>query len=81
MRDIKNILTNTNSKIKKTAKLNNIRLYEFNLPAIDSCPFAKDCLAYCLANKEHIYIKMFKINTRQTINSQKIARLLLIKFN
>jgi hypothetical protein len=51
MRDIKNILTNTNSKIKKTAKLNNIRLYEFNLPAIDSCPFAKDCLSYCYANK------------------------------
>ena len=44
MRDIKNILTNTNSKIKKTAKLNNIRLYEFNLPAIDSCPLKQSYL-------------------------------------
>ena len=38
-----NLLTNTNAKIKKTGKLNGVKLYEFNLPAIDSCPFAKEC--------------------------------------
>ena len=46
-----NLLTNTNQKIKKTGKLNGVRLYEFNLPAIDSCPFADDCKVYCYAHK------------------------------
>ena len=71
---VKNILTNTNSKIKKTAKLNNIRLYEFNLPAIDSCPFAKDCLAYCYANKgTYLYKNVqdkYKANYKLTKDSK-----------
>ena len=46
-----NLLTNTNKKIKKTGKMNGVRLYEFNLPAIDSCPFAKECKKYCFADK------------------------------
>jgi hypothetical protein len=46
-----NLLTNTNRKIKKTAKLNNVRLYEFNLTAVNSCPFAKDCIKICYADK------------------------------
>tara|TARA_R100001530_G_scaffold132424_1_gene104848 strand:+ start:443 stop:1021 length:579 start_codon:yes stop_codon:yes gene_type:complete len=46
-----NLLTNTNKKIKKTGKMHGVKLFEFNLPAIDSCPFAKDCIAYCFANK------------------------------
>ncbi len=46
-----NLLTNTNAKIKKTGKLNNVKLYEFNLPAIDSCPFADECKKYCFADK------------------------------
>ena len=46
-----NLLTNTNKKIKKTGKLNNVKLYEFNLPAIDSCPFADECKKYCFADK------------------------------
>ena len=46
-----NLLTNTNQKIKKTGKMNGVRLYEFNLPAIDSCPFAEECKEYCFANK------------------------------
>jgi len=45
------ILTNTNSKIKKTAKLNNVRLFEFNLPAVSSCPFADACKEFCYADK------------------------------
>jgi len=45
------ILTNTNSKIKKTAKLNNVRLFEFNLPAVSSCPFADTCKEICYADK------------------------------
>ena len=46
-----NLLTNTNAKIKKTGKLNGVKLYEFNLPAIDSCPFADECKKYCFADK------------------------------
>ena len=45
------ILTNTNSKIKKTAKLNNVRLFEFNLPAVSTCPFADTCKKICYADK------------------------------
>jgi len=45
------ILTNTNSKIKKTAKLNNVRLFEFNLPAVSTCPFADTCEEICYADK------------------------------
>lgn len=45
------ILTNTNSKIKKTAKLNNVRLFEFNLPAVSTCPFADTCKEICYADK------------------------------
>ena len=45
------LLTNTNKKIKKTGKMNGVKLFEFNLPAIDSCPFAKDCIEYCYAHK------------------------------
>ena len=46
-----NLLTNTNSKIKKTAKLNGVRLYEFNLPAVSTCPFADTCKEICYADK------------------------------
>ena len=46
-----NLLTNINAKIKKTGKLNNVKVYEFNLPAIDSCPFADECKKYCFADK------------------------------
>jgi len=46
-----NLLTNTNSKIKKTAKLNNVRLYEFNLPAVSTCPWADICKDICYADK------------------------------
>ena len=48
---MQNILTNTNSKIKKTAKLNGVRLYEFNLPAVSTCPFADTCKDICYADK------------------------------
>ena len=46
-----NLLTNSNKKIKKTAKLNNVRLYEFNLPALITCPFADECKVFCYADK------------------------------
>ena len=46
-----NLLTNSNQKIKKTAKLNGKRLYDFNIPAVATCPFAKDCKTYCYADK------------------------------
>jgi hypothetical protein len=46
-----NYLTNTSAKIKKTGQLNNIRLYEFNLPAVSACPFAGECKKYCYADK------------------------------
>ena len=46
-----------NSKIKKTSEKFGVRIFNFNIPAYKStsgkitCPFAKDCVAYCYAQK------------------------------
>lgn len=51
------LLTNNNKKLKKSSKLNNANIYEFNLPAYKSatnkviCPFADSCVKYCYARK------------------------------
>ena len=51
------ILSNNNGKLKKTSKLNNANIWAFDLPAYKTktgktvCPFAKDCIKYCFANK------------------------------
>jgi len=69
----KNMLTNSNSKIKKTSKINNVRLFEFNLPAIKTCPFAKDCVSYCYADKgTYLYKNVqnkYRYNLEQTKNA------------
>ena len=54
------LLTNTNKKIKKTGKMNGVKLFEFNLPAIVSCPFAKDCIKYCYAHKGSYLYKVVR---------------------
>ena len=52
-----NMLSNGNGKLKKTSKLNNAKIWGFDLPAYKSttgkviCPFAKDCIKYCFAKK------------------------------
>ena len=51
------LLTNNNKKLKKSSKLNQASIYEFNLPAYKTvenkvvCPFAKDCIKFCYAKK------------------------------
>ena len=51
-----NLLTQ-NAKLKKTSIENNARVLNFSLPAYKSktgktiCPFAKDCIKYCYAQK------------------------------
>ena len=51
-----NLLTQ-NSKLKKTSKTNNKRIFNFSIPAHKTksgkivCPFAKACLSYCYAQK------------------------------
>ena len=51
-----NLLTQ-NKKLKKTSIANNKRVLNFSLPAYKSetgktvCPFAKDCIKYCYAQK------------------------------
>tara|TARA_R110000824_G_scaffold398548_1_gene602700 strand:- start:458 stop:1057 length:600 start_codon:yes stop_codon:yes gene_type:complete len=51
-----NLLTQ-NSKLKKTSIENNARVLNFSLPAYKTitgktvCPFAKDCIKYCYAQK------------------------------
>lgn len=51
------ILSNGNGKLKKTSKLNDAKIYAFDLPAYKTkagkmvCPFADDCIKYCFAKK------------------------------
>lgn len=51
-----NLLTQ-NTKIKKTSKLLNVRLFNFGIPAYKSasgkltCPMAKECVKFCYAKK------------------------------
>jgi hypothetical protein len=46
-----------NAKMKKTSKENNVNLYNFGIPAYKTasgkmtCPFAKDCVKFCYAQK------------------------------
>ena len=50
-------LLTQNSKLKKTSIANNMRVMNFSLPAYKTitgktvCPFAKDCIKYCYAQK------------------------------
>tara|TARA_R110002110_G_scaffold326831_1_gene538579 strand:+ start:377 stop:976 length:600 start_codon:yes stop_codon:yes gene_type:complete len=50
-------LLTQNSKLKKTSIENNARVLNFSLPAYKTitgktvCPFAKDCIKYCYAQK------------------------------
>ena len=51
------MLTNNNSKLKKSSKLNNAMIYTFDIPAYKTmtgkitCPFADKCVKYCYAQK------------------------------
>ena len=60
-----NLLTQ-NAKLKKTSKLNNTKIFNFSIPAYKTkqgkitCPFAKDCVKYCYAQKGN-YIRFPKI--------------------
>jgi len=51
-----NLLTQ-NKKLKKTSLLNNARVLNFSIPAYKdlngrlTCPFAKDCVKYCYAQR------------------------------
>ena len=51
-------LLTQNSKLKKTSIENNMRVLNFSLPAYKTitgkivCPFAKDCIKYCYAQKD-----------------------------
>ena len=59
-----NLLTQ-NAKMKKTSRENNTRIYNFSIPAYKTksgkmtCPFAKDCIKYCYAQKGN-YIRFPK---------------------
>ena len=66
-----NFLTNSNAKIKKTAKINSVRLYEFNLPAVETCPFAKDCVSICYADKGSFKYKVVKDKYEANLQATK----------
>ena len=51
------LLTNSNAKLKKSSKINNAKIFAFDIPAYKTkegkitCPFAKDCIKFCYAQK------------------------------
>ena len=75
-------LLTQNSKLKKTSIENNARVLNFSLPAYKTitgktvCPFAKDCIKYCYAQKgNYRYPSVVKglnnrYNLSQTIEPQ-----------
>ena len=44
-------LLTQNSKLKKTSLTNNLRVFNFGIPAQDTCLWADKCKAYCYASK------------------------------
>jgi hypothetical protein len=44
-------LLTQNSKLKKTSKLNNLRVFNFGIPAQDTCLWAGECKKFCYASK------------------------------
>lgn len=44
-------LLTQNSKLKKTSKLNNVRVFNFGIPAQDTCIWAGECKKFCYASK------------------------------
>ena len=44
-------LLTQNSKLKKTSKETGLRVYNFGIPAQDTCLWAGDCKKYCYASK------------------------------
>jgi hypothetical protein len=44
-------LLTQNSKLKSTSKLNGLKVFNFGIPAQDTCIWAGDCKKYCYASK------------------------------
>jgi hypothetical protein len=44
-------LLTQNSKLKATSKLNGLKVFNFGIPAQDTCLWAGDCKKYCYASK------------------------------
>lgn len=44
-------LLTQNSKLKKTSALNGLRVFNFGIPAQDTCLWAGECKKYCYASK------------------------------
>lgn len=44
-------LLTQNSKLKKTSKINNARVFNFGIPAQDTCIWAGECKKFCYASK------------------------------
>tara|TARA_R110000751_G_scaffold201895_3_gene306575 strand:- start:835 stop:1434 length:600 start_codon:yes stop_codon:yes gene_type:complete len=70
-----NLLTQ-NAKLKKTSLENKMRVLNFSLPAYKTitgktvCPFAKDCIKYCYAQKgNYLYPSVIKgLNNRYELS-------------
>jgi hypothetical protein len=54
------LLTLGNSKLKKAQQLRGVLIATFSLPAVDTCPFAGDCLRCCYGKKGNFQFPVVK---------------------
>ena len=71
------MLTNNNSKLKKSSIKHNAKIYTFDIPAYKTstgkitCPFADACVKYCYAQKgAYIWTPARKKHNQNYINTQ-----------
>lgn len=71
------MLTNNNSKLKKSSIKHNAKIYAFDIPAYKTatgkitCPFAQDCVKYCYAQKgAYVWTPAKKKHNQNYINTQ-----------
>ena len=71
------MLTNNNSKLKKSSIKHNAKIYAFDIPAYKTatgkitCPFADACVKYCYAQKgAYVWTPARKKHNQNYINTQ-----------
>ena len=74
-----NLLTQ-NAKMKKTSKENKAKIFNFSIPAYKTrsgkvtCPFAKECVKYCYAQKGNYTRKISKTDTFIPLMNEEIKK-------
>ncbi len=65
------LLTQGNSKLKKTDKLQNTKTLVFSLPAVKTCPMAGQCKSFCYATKGAYQYPVVKAKRERNLEASK----------